>query len=143
MFVAESSIGSLIKIMLNILIIEMVDNAIRDHVLIWVLDIFFIHFSRNVLWKEQLSISKTELNVFMTAPCKNNIQYYLTNVLNLLGLFVFVQNAVILHLKFMTIVSSMQIHWPSGKNLKSTMFLRNSTRIIYSETTGDCLYLCY
>jgi len=37
-------------------------------------------------------------------PCKNTIQYDLTHVHNWLGLFVFMHNADILHIKFMTLV---------------------------------------
>jgi len=41
-------------------------------------------------------------------PCKNTIQYDLIHVHKCLGLFVFMHNADILHIKFMTLVRMMR-----------------------------------
>ena len=141
MFVAESSVGSLIKIMLNILKWWIMPSRPCSYLGLR----YLLHYPFDECVIERtIEYFKDRTECFHECyPCKNNIQYDLTNVHNRLGLFVFVHNAVILHLKFMTLVSSIQIHSLSGKNLKSTMFLRNSTRIFCSEITGDCPYLYY
>ena len=90
----------------------MVNHGILRHVLILVLNTCFIHLLKKGIIERTIEYFKDRTESFDDYyPCKNTIYailYDLTHVRNWLGLFVFMHNADILSIKFMTLVRLMR-----------------------------------